>query len=29
VKKLVAEADASDDPGGDPIGLFVAVHRRP
>jgi len=28
VKELVSEADAADDPGGDPIGLFVAVHRR-
>jgi DNA-binding transcriptional ArsR family regulator len=28
VKELVAEADAADDPDGDPIGLFVAVHHR-
>ena len=28
VKELVAEADAADDPAGDPIGLFVAVHHR-
>jgi DNA-binding transcriptional ArsR family regulator len=28
VKELVAEADAADDPGGEPIGLFVAVHHR-
>jgi DNA-binding transcriptional ArsR family regulator len=28
VKELVADADTADDRGGDPIGLFVAVHRR-
>jgi DNA-binding transcriptional ArsR family regulator len=28
LKELVAEADAADDPAGDPIGLFVAVHHR-
>jgi DNA-binding transcriptional ArsR family regulator len=28
VKELVADADASDHRDGEPIGLFVAVHRR-
>jgi hypothetical protein len=28
LKGFVADADAADDPGGEPIGLFVAVHRR-
>ena len=28
VVELVKEADAADDPGGEPIGIFIAVHRR-
>ncbi len=28
VVELVSEADASDDPEGEPIGILIAVHRR-
>lgn len=28
VVELVSEADAADAPGGEPIGIFIAVHRR-
>lgn len=28
VVELVTEADAADDPAGEPIGIFIAVHRR-
>lgn len=28
IAELVKEADAADGPGGEPIGIFIAVHRR-